>query len=362
MVKTIKQLLKDNKSKRTDRINLHIDNLGTLHSITVDGKTPKDATRQMLDKVITLSRSTLARKLEIQIDKFMKAYYEMPEDEQVRPIPKSIVKFRTAVGRELKALQFEQRNYTNKTPRPPMLINDENDTVKHIIPKTILQVADVEIDFPYKSTKDIIADKNLNWQQKSKLIDDYLKAKDEAISNESIVEEVARTEVVKPTKKVDIRALIDKMADDPNIQEKYDDWMETQEDEEVVEETEEVVEDDDDKLVWEDDEVVEDDGEIIQSDVAEIMNEPTPYKRYLKLCEKYPKNFMKAEKGIGKRVGVIRTYRGKKYKPTFISLIEKEAQEYIKKVKIDSTTMFLQNTYYIKQLKQPIYFIRTNKE
>lgn len=283
---------------------------GTVHEIVVDGKPVKEDLAKTLDQVVLLSKSVIWNNVITTLDKYMEKYWKIPEEQQVRTYP-DLIKLYTQVGRDLKDLEYIQKNYTNATPRKAQLINDEEEDNNTMIDVDIFKKPKAE-NFPYDSIKSIMRDKSLSFQEKKRILDDYMARK-------------YNTE--KPSLPTEL------------ILGNYD--------------SDDTEEDDEEDDLYLDD---------IPDCIMEAgKTDKTPKEMFIMLCNKFPKRFIDANQGRGKRIGWQKQKEGKIFVPTLITLDPAEAHNYIQECKFDSRINYKHNSYYIPQLKTYVDFIRTNK-
>ena len=283
------------------------DRLGTMNKVRINDKRPKDDLAIALDQVVSLSKSTLFNKTIKALNNLMEQYHELSEEEQVRQLP-STVKYN--VLEFCRRLGYVDMAHKQKADYTAVHINDENqEIVPMIVPTEYIEVKPiVKIDFPYGSIKEIMKDKDLSWQEKSRLASEF----------------------------VDLRV----KADTPD--ESNDD----------IEELDLNDYDDDD---------IDDIDDIDDDELTEFNNMDTK-ERFKQLCLKYPKKFSNKLRGRGGKVGWQKSYRGKIYTPYCITIDPYEFEQAKLECINDSTISYKSDSYFIDDLRSYIYFIRTTNE
>ena len=276
------------------------DELANLHSIIVDGKKVDKSMGLVFDQVVSLSKSTLWDNVIKTMSLYMAKYYELPSEEQVRETPKEVKKELTALIKRMGDTLVD-----TKSGKSLMLINDEAPiTVRNVIDIDSIkaEMGKVISTSKYGNISDVMKDKSLSYQEKREKMDKILEQKYAQSS--------------------------------PIIN----------------------LENDDD-----DDEGIDvDDIEI--PIVDDTLIEHTPREIFLSLCKKYPKNFENVNSGMGSKVGWLRQKHNRTYVPTLITLNKEKAQAYIDELKVDSTTTYIPNSYFVKDMNAYVEFVRTSKD
>ena len=279
----------------------------------------------------------------------MVKYHEIPEEEQIRTYPE-IVKFRTQVGRELDQYAQYYKEY-QKNAKPAMLINSVNKGYVSVIDVDYFKSTETNSTFPYNNIGEIMRDKTKSSDEKIVLCEEYLKLK----MDYSLTEEAVKTEKVEDIEfsLADVESLDDddfNMDDDDN-----QNTLETPINIEIIRKASMDVDD----FSMDDD----DDDEIDTETTFDIIKTMrTPREMFDMLCAKFPKRFMNADSGKGRRIGWLRVKEGRTYTPTLITINPVEEVEYVKSVRYDSTIRYIPDSYYIKELETRVYFVRTTKE
>ena len=301
-------------------------NGSTYHKIRINDMEVKPSLAKGIDQMISLSKSALWNDVLVNLDKFMAKYHKLPAEAQIRTYPEQM-KLYTQVGRDLKNLEYIQKNYTNKTPQPAQLINDENDKTTTVIDTDYFKdvESDVKIDFPYQSISEIMKNRELSVKERIAMCDRYLE-----IRNGDIV--VDDFDIECPLKDAILNGKAEITLDD--IETLDDDVLETPISMEVIKE--------------------------YSMDIPETKK--SPKHMFLILCERFPKRFVKAKKGKSPKVGWLKTIKGNDYTPTLITVNPEEADVYAKECLMDSTIQHKADSYFVKGLNAHMYFVRTFKE
>ena len=307
----------DEYSIRNKRME-YIGNYATKHKIRIDDIKPtSDTLAKNIDRLVILQKSKLWGQIDRVMDKAMIKYHALPSEEQIRVLPKEI---KIEVAKFIGGFKNQSDNYRNfqSNPKPAMRINDESDKTTTVIDTDYFKAEPkVKIDFPYSSIGEIYKDKKLSTSEKSEMVDKYLAVKYSEIDTVDVVDDKS-------------------IVDDGKL---YS-W-----------ETEDRLE----GVHYPEDDDLTTDTEILQKS-------KTPKEMFLTLCQMYPKRFMDADRGRGKKIGYLKTKEGRTYTPTLITVDPIEAKKYETACLRDSTTKYLPDAYFVKGLQAYMYFVRTTKE
>lgn len=356
---TAKELIQLNKADRKSIKAMSKEIQHTLHNIMVDGKTPKNYIALNIDKVITLSQSTLRGDLTRELDRLMVGYYNLPEGEQIRQLPDTSLK---ALREFMKGFKYmaEWDKSVNAGTKKLMNINDENDTTVHVISSEYFKDNDyIEADFPYTSIIEILNDNKLSGSEKQAMTDRYLEMKQrgetiiEPITAEITLDEVEELDddITFPETDKETLAIIEKGRKMLEI---------LMGDEETVAETfgiteEELASAQSEKLTWD----TADDIDDITEEIVEPQKTETVKAMYDRLCKQFPKKFHPTKSG---HVHWEHKYRGKEYTPILITADDFEFERIKEQCIYDSRIIFKTDGYFIPELDYSILFIRTTKE
>ncbi len=286
------------------------DKLGTMNKVRINDKRPKDDLAVALDQVVSLSKSTLFNKTIKALNNLMEQYHELPEEEQVRQLPNTV---KYNVLEFCRRLGYVDMAHKQKADHIAVHINDENqEIVPMVVPTEYIEVKPItKIDFPYGSIKEIMKDKDLSWQEKSRLASEF----------------------------VDLRV----KADNPDESDDDIDELDLNDyDDDDVDDIDDIDDIDDDELTEFDD-----------MDTKE---------RFKQLCLKYPKNFVNKARGRGAKIGWQKQYRGKIYTPYCITIDPYEFEQAKNDCIHDSTISYKSDSYFVDGLNAYVYFIRTTND